>query len=255
MDLLKKLFAGVASLAVVATTVAPLATMAKTVPGEYQTAYDYAKTNGLTSMPTFEGFNFYGSLNREAGARFFVKSLEAATTPEVVHSESACQFDDLSAGDSTLTDFVVKACQYGLMGIDSNTNQPSNNFNPKGKMTRGQTLTVISRMLDGDKFNGGTPYWKNHEANLFDKGVVTKLHPEANANGPALRGYTVIMLQRAADKVDNNTCAADEMYVQGEGCVANAAICQDEETLSMLESIGMTADDLGCGDTSTTSDT
>lgn len=152
---LKKLFASFSIVALLSMFVAPVTNvMAATVPTQYTDAYTFASDNGLTTMPTFEKFNFYGNVSREAFAKFSTKTLEKMGTNEVKNSESACSFSDLNAGDPSLKASVVKACQYGLMGINSATNAPADKFNPKALMTRGQTLTVISRMLDGDKFNG-----------------------------------------------------------------------------------------------------
>ena len=65
-------------------------------------------------------------------------------------------------------------------------------------------MTVLSRMLDGDEFNGGTPYRKNHEANLFNKKIINTTHPTANADAVSLRGYFMLMLMRADDYVKLN---------------------------------------------------
>ncbi len=226
---LKKLFASFSIVALLAMTIAPITNvMAATVPAQYTSAYEFAKDNGLTTMPTFEKFNFYGNVSREAFAKFSTKTLEKMGANEVKNSETACSFSDLNAGDSSLKASVVKACQYGLMGINSATNAPADTFNPKSKMTRGQTLTVISRMLDGSTYNGWNPYWLKHETNLYNKWVVTKQHPEVNANGSAVRGYSVIMLMRAVEKAGTTTttCTDGETLVEGE-CVDLSVVCED----------------------------
>jgi hypothetical protein len=55
-----------------------------------------------------------------------------------------------------IKDYAVKACSLGLMGIDMDY------FQPLLVITRAQFGTILSRLLYGETFNGGTPYYANH---------------------------------------------------------------------------------------------
>jgi len=70
-------------------------------------------------------------------------------------------------------------------------------------MTRGEVLTVMSRMLYGNEHNGGTPFWANHEQALFDAGIVNMRHPQANANGSTTRIVLALMLYRTSNMIDD----------------------------------------------------
>ncbi len=225
---LRKLFASFSVLAIVASVVSPVVVnAAANVPAEYLAAYNFAKDNGLTSMPTFEKFNFYWQVTRQAFAKFSTKTLEKMWKAEIKFSEDACSFEDLNQADPTLRADIVKACQYGLMWINSNTNEPMDKFNPRQVMNRAQVITVISRMLNGDEYNGWTPFRLKHEENLYNKGIITKRHPEVNAYWPAVRWYSVLMLMRAVDYVAKN---ADQEYTEDE----LKELCADETMASML---------------------
>lgn len=95
----------------------------------------------------------------------------------------------MTAIDPTLTDFVSKACSYGYM------NGSNGKFMPKNDFSRGEAFTVLSRALDGAKYNNNSAdYRSDHATNLMTRGVITKV----NASEKILRGDFVLMLKRAA---------------------------------------------------------
>jgi len=85
-------------------------------------------------------------------------------------------------------------------------------FNPNGVVTRAQFGTVLDRVLNGSANDGGTPYYTAHLQALSDAGIMTQI---SNPNQLEIRGYVMLMMQRAA------------------GAVTNPAICDTpENTLS-----------------------
>lgn len=184
----------------VAQAVVPVATYAQaSVDPEWMSAYEFMKDNGLTSATTYEGFNPLNGITREQlaafASRYYAKVLMKTEKVE----DASCTFTDQSMIDSTLVAAVTDACEYGLMGVGITA------FNPKGNVTRGEVLTVMSRMLYGDENNGGTPFWANHEQALYDAGIVTKKHPEVDANGPMNRIFTSLMMVRASEDVEDDS--------------------------------------------------
>ena len=80
-------------------------------------------------------------------------------------------------------------------------------FRPYDVVTRAEFGTVLSRALRGEEYNGGTPYYADHLEALKDAGVMTNI---SNPSAPEVRGYVMLMMQRA-----------------DEDGVATPAICQD----------------------------
>ncbi|MEI8091117.1 MAG: hypothetical protein WCG98_02470 [bacterium] len=81
------------------------------------------------------------------------------------------------------------------MGIN-NDGTPATSFNPNGVVTRAQFGTVLSRALYGDTYNGGNPYYADHLQALKDASpsIMTDI---SKPNAPEVRGYVMLMMQRA----------------------------------------------------------
>jgi hypothetical protein len=60
----KKMFASLAGVLMLASTVSPLVTGAATYSDELQGAYDYAYSKGITTMTSIDNANMYGNLTR-----------------------------------------------------------------------------------------------------------------------------------------------------------------------------------------------
>lgn len=232
---MKKLFASLSIVTLMFSLFAPVAQVAAATPQSYVDAYKYMVDQDLTTTDTFDKFNFYGAMQRAHLAAFATRWADANLDLDEVHANSACQFADLGAADPSLKDEIVKACMYGLMGINSATSTPATDFNSKSIVTRGQALTVLARMLGSE--NGGTPYWKTHEAFLYNKKIVTVTHPAADANSAFLRGYQALTLMRADDYVTTNPVDGDT----GSECEGLDAV-EDKELWNLLE-CGAVVDD------------
>jgi hypothetical protein len=59
-----------------------------------------------------------------------------------------------------LTGYIQLAYQYQIMGIQAD-GKPLNKFNPRGKVSRAEFATVLSRVLFGSKYNqDGANYYE-----------------------------------------------------------------------------------------------
>lgn len=201
MKNLKKLFASVASLAILASML-PVATLgAASYSDELQEAYDYAYNLGITTMSSIDGANMYGTLTRAHMAKMIVnrakevKDLEADT-------DKTCEFNDIASQSAEMKGYIEEACQMGLMGVGITA------FNPNGAVTRAQFGTVLSRVLRGDENEGGDPYYADHLAALEDAGIMNNIsNPMANE----IRGYVMLMMMRAdADAETPEICETPE---------------------------------------------
>jgi hypothetical protein len=130
-------------------------THAQDYTSELQTAYDYAYSIGITTQPSIDGANMYGSLIRSHMAKMMVNYSKEVLgiTPD---TSLPCAFTDIANESTELKGYITQACQMGLMGVGITA------FSPTTVVTRAQFGTVLSRALYGDMFNDGDPYYVNH---------------------------------------------------------------------------------------------
>lgn len=191
MGTFKKLFASIAAVMIVVSTV-PVAVFGQTSRStEYQDAYAYAFANGITTMPSINSARLADTTTRAEFAKMASAYAEnvLGRTP---NTSAPCSFSDLAPVAGTdLADYAVKACQLGLMGIGTN-----GIFDPMKVLSRAEAFTVISRMFYGDKYNGGNPYYAAHMNALQKAGLVNDL---SNPTRPIIRGDVMLVLKRSSE--------------------------------------------------------
>lgn len=162
-------------------------------------AYSYAHTVGITTQSTIDGANMYGSLTRVAMAKM-IANYAIGVLDKTPNTGKVCIFPDVSSAlDAEYGNGVTKACQLGLMGINTDGTTAAS-FNPNGLVTRAQFGTVLSRAIYGNIHNDGNPYYVNHLSALNAAGVMKNIStPNANEQ----RGLVMLMMQRADETVIN----------------------------------------------------
>jgi len=196
----KKLFASVAVIAMLASSVPTTVLGAASYSDELQGAYDYAYGMGVTTQSAIDTADMYGQLKRSHMAKMMVnyaKEVKGMTAD----TSLACSFTDVANQTEEMQGYIKEACQMGLMG------QGITAFNPNGIVTRAQFGTVLSRVLYGDANNGGNPYYADHLAALKDAGIMTNI---SNPNAPEVRGYVMLMMQRADNGTTPAVCSTPE---------------------------------------------
>lgn len=98
-----------------------------------------------------------------------------------------CNFTDISSQSAEMKFYIKLACQLGLMG------QGMTKFNPSDTVTRAQFGTILSRMIRGDRYEGGVKYYTDHLAALKREGIMTQI---SNPSMKEIRGYVMIMMKR-----------------------------------------------------------
>lgn len=190
MSTFKKLFASIAAVMIVVST-APVAVFGQTSrSAEYQDAYAYAFENGITTMGSIDAANLAGTTTRGQAAKMFSEfAMSMGQTPDT--SANTCNFNDLAPVAGTdLETYAVTACQLGLMGINTN-----GIFNPNGVLSRAEFGTVLSRVLFGDTYNGGNPFYSAHLNALNQAGLMNDL---SNPERAIMRGDAFLLLYRAS---------------------------------------------------------
>jgi predicted alpha/beta hydrolase family esterase len=192
----KKMFASLAGVLMLAQVVAPMVTGAATYSDELQGAYDYAYSQGITTMSSIDNANMYGDLTRGQLSKMISQWAEKEMGV-AVDETAVCSFTDTDKAEGDLGTYVVKACKMGLMG------QGIEKFRPGDKVTRGEFGTVLSRAIWGDKYNSENPFYAKHLQALKDAGIMNNI---SDPNATEMRGWVMLMLQRAAENVNPSEC-------------------------------------------------
>lgn len=186
---------------------------------ELQEAYTYAYSKGITTMSPIDNANMYGELTRGQLAKMIANWAEKEMGTKV-DTTAVCSFSDAHTAEGDLATYVKKACQMGLMG------QGIDKFRPNDKVTRGEFGTTLSRALWGDKYNGATPFYKNHLEALRDAGIMKMID---TPNQMEIRGYVMLMLMRSVNVVTPSECKDPAVILAcalgGDSCPAR---CKDK---------------------------
>ena len=165
----------------------------KTYSTEFQQAYEFAKWNGITTMPTIQKANMDGKLTRIAMAKMlsqYAMNVLWQKPANVV----VPKFNDVTdKQNSDYDDGVTLAYQLWIMW----QNMPNNNFRPNDEVTRAEFATALSRMAYGTsdwEYKATSKYYIHHMEKLVKEWIITKDDP----NMKELRGYVMIMLMRSA---------------------------------------------------------
>jgi hypothetical protein len=186
---IKKMFTALSAMVVAVTMTLPSASVfGAEYSQELQDAYNWAYGKGVTTMSPIDNANMYGAITRAEMAKmlsvYAVEVLKA--TPD---TSKACTFTDIDSVKGDLHDFIIESCQLGIMG------QGITAFRPYDTISRAEFGTALSRVLWGDKYEGGTPYYANHLNALKADAIMNQI---ANAESTKeIRGYVMLMLMRS----------------------------------------------------------
>jgi hypothetical protein len=233
MKSFKKLFAIVATAAMLSTIIQTPA-FAAGFSDELQDAYDYAYGMGITTQGSIDSANMYGTLIRSHMAKMMVNY--AKELGQTADTSVEVNFTDVADQSTELQGYIEEAAQMGLMGLNAD-GSVATKFNPDGVVTRAQFGTVLSRVLYGDANNGSEPYYKGHLDALKAAGIMNNI---SNPNANEVRGYVMLMMQRADDNTTPATCStAENILACTLGTSACPAECKDDVVVNANGSLSV----------------
>ena len=165
----------------------------KTYSTEFQEAYEFAKWNWITTMPTIQKANMEWKLTRIAMAKMLSQYAINVLwkTPD---TSKTIKFRDVtSKKDADYDNWVTLAYQLWIMW----QNMPWNNFRPNDEVTRAEFATALSRMAYNTsdwEYKSTSKYYTHHMEKLVNEWIITNDNP----NMKELRWYVMIMLMRSA---------------------------------------------------------
>lgn len=153
---------------------------------EYNDAYKFAFSKGITTIKTIKEADITGKLTRSTMAKMIVNYAVnvLGKTPD---TGAVCSFTDTKTQSAEMREYAIKACQLGLMG------RGKQKFSPSNIVTRDQLWTVLSRLFY-NTVEGGNPYYVVHLNILKQNGIIKDVTP----NLMEKRINLMLMLMRAA---------------------------------------------------------
>ena len=160
---------------------------------ELQQAYEFAKQNWITTMPTIQQAKIDWKLTRIQMAKMLSQYAINVLWQSPDISKWVINFNDVTNKmNKDYDDGVTLAYQLWIMW----QNMPNNNFRPNDEVTRAEFVTALSRLLystaDGE-YKSTAKYYTHHMEKLKSEWIVT----DTNPNMKEKRWYVMIMLMRS----------------------------------------------------------
>lgn len=164
---------------------------------EWNNAYLFARSLGITTMPTIQSAQFERNITRAELAKMISVYAQKVMNKTPNTGNVACaNFADKGEVNAELQGFMQLACELEVMGLKNDGKTPLVSFMPNKTVSRAEMATVFSRLLFGAQFDNVEPYWTNHMSNLNKIGII-------NVTTPTLieeRVNVFLMMYRSAGK-------------------------------------------------------
>lgn len=167
-------------------------------------AYIWAYENWITTINDIEKARLKDSLTRAELAKMMSQYISSVLKKSPIKADLP-GYRDVNESLGDLADYIVKAYQYQIMGIDADGNALEY-FYPNNIVTRAEFGTVFSRVLYWSVNNQKDGlYYEKHLAALKEAGILTNDNPTMEE----VRGWVMIMMYRSvnpqtpAEETDN----------------------------------------------------
>ena len=154
-----------------------------TLQWEANKSYCFAFTIWATTKQTLEEAQYNREIRRSELAKM-VSQYEVQILQKKPDEGKACHhYSDVTSRYKALDQYITEACELGLMWVDNNGDQVFH-FRPKDLVTRGEYMTVVSRMLYGNKYDISddekwkVPFYQYHMDTLVSEGIFNHRLPE-----------------------------------------------------------------------------
>lgn len=169
---------------------------------ETNKSYCFAFSIWSTTKTTLEDAEYNREIRRSELAKM-VSEYAVQILHQVPEQGKTCHhYNDVTSRYKTMDPYITMVCALGLMWVDNNGDQMIH-FRPKDLVTRGEYMTVLSRMLYGRKYDisddeiGKVPFYQYHLDNLVSQGIFNHRLPEIEVQ----RYMVFYTLYRLANKM------------------------------------------------------
>ena len=162
---------------------------------EQLAAYQWAYDNDITTINDVDKARLSDPLTRAELAKMMSQYISSVLKKSPIKTDLP-RYKDVDESLWDLADYIVKAYQYQIMGINAD-GSALENFNPNGLVTRAEYATVFSRVLYWDKYNQAwADYYSKHLAALKEAGILSNDDPTIQE----VRGWVMLMMYRSANE-------------------------------------------------------
>ena len=163
---------------------------------QHEEAYNWAIKNKIIDKKTFPSSWIYNHLTRWELA-VIVANFSKKLNKDKKFTKTQCSnFEDLDTVENpVIKDWMIRACEYGLMGIHSDGKTQIKNFMNTETLRRADLATVVSRMLWGTKYDDvklKDKYWFKHLQHLSKENIIKIPDPEIKE----IKQWILLMLKR-----------------------------------------------------------
>lgn len=162
----------------------------------HEKAYKWALKNKIIDKKTFPSSEIYNNLTRWELAVIVANFSKKLEKPKKFTKQQCSKFSDLNSVENpVIKDGMIRACEYGLMGIHSNWKTQIDDFMNKQLLRRADLATVVSRMFWGTKYDDETlrsKYWLKHLQHLSEENIIKIPDPEIKE----IKEWVLLMLKR-----------------------------------------------------------
>ena len=194
---------------------------------EQLAAYQWAYENDITTINDADEARLWDPLTRAELAKMMSQYISSVLKKSPIKADKP-EYKDVDESLGDLADFIVKAYQYQIMGIDADGNALEY-FNPNGLVTRAEYATVFSRVLYWSVNNQKDgPYYEKHLAALKEAGILSNDDPTIQE----VRGWVMLMMYRSAnEKASTQEESKTEEWTGNNVWIANPAstYCVEQE--------------------------
>jgi hypothetical protein len=199
---LKKILLGTFAVVVSAVSLAP-ATNAAINDAEFTSALSWAYENGLTKYNTENAFMPYSNITRDQAAKFFASYTVTNLCDVEASTNEACNFSDINAGDYSLKEYVLLACELGLVRGTGGKFLPTNN------LTRAEAFTILSRAMSANAGEEApaedtTPWYANHFKAMQSAGITKETDVDAQVR--AITRYELLLVLYRS-RMEDSACS------------------------------------------------
>lgn len=132
--------------------------------------FEWALKNGLTSMTTLEAFDGKRALKRSEMAKI-ISIFSTKFMDKKEEKNPDCEnFEDIKNITSDLHDYMIEACNLGIMGRTSDGKGVNKEFWPSDEVTKAEAVTIISRVFWDHTYHNekGQKRYENHLNHLVE---------------------------------------------------------------------------------------
>jgi len=188
---IKKILLGALVVVVSAVSLAPAQTSAALNDAEFTSALSWAYENGLTKYNTEDAFMPYSNITREQATKFFASYTVTNLCDVTTSDNEACTFSDINSGDYSLKEYIMLACELGLV------KGTGGKFLPMNNLTRAEAFTILSRAMSSNAGEDApsedtTPWYENHFDAMRVAGITKETDVDAQTR--AISRYELLLV-------------------------------------------------------------